>query len=524
MPDFKLTYSTMFAPPPALHSNFAAALERVSAGLGRTHGLYVNGAFALRDATTTKCDPANLHRVLGHFSLAHAADVDTAVAAARRAFPAWRATPWQRRVELLVAAGKLVDERLYDIAAAVSLEVGKNRMEALGEVAEVSAFIDIYARQMVENHGYDHPLPDDPLPGFKSRNRSVLKPYGVWAVIAPFNFPFALAGGPAVAALLAGNTMVLKGSLDAPWSGLLLAQCLHDAGLPSGAFNYLVGDGTHVGEALMKHDGIDGITFTGSHAVGMHILRTQAAREYPRPCIAEMGGKNAAIVTALANLEVAAQGIVRSAFGMSGQKCSALSRVYVDQRVADELIEALKVATAKLSVGDPQRETTYMGPVTTRAAYARFASCCDALGLHGGRVLVGGTALTEGAYADGLFCAPTIAQAPLDHPLWTREMFAPIAMLAPVDDAAQAMVLANASHFGLTAGFYGAEEEVDWFFDNVEAGVTYANRPQGATTGAWPGYQPFGGWKASGSTGKALASFHYLPQYMREQSQTRIES
>ncbi len=524
MSDFKLTYSTMFAPPQALHLNFAAAVDRVVAGLGRMHGLYVDGAFVMRNATTAKRDPANLQRVLGHFSVASVADVGAAVAAARRALPAWRATPWQRRVELLAKVGEAVHARLYDLAAAVSLEVGKNRMEALGEVAEVSAFIDIYARQMVENHGYDHPLPDDPLPGFTSRNRSVLKPYGVWAIIVPFNFPFALAGGPAVAALLAGNTVVLKGSLDTPWSGLLLAQCLHEAGVPPGVFNYLVGDGAHVGETLMAHDGIDGLTFTGSHAVGMHILRTQVARDYPRPCIAEMGGKNAAIVTGSANLEVAAQGIVRSAFGMSGQKCSALSRIYVDRRVAEGLIEALRSATARLTIGEPQRESTYMGPVATRGAYERFASCCEALGMHGGRVLFGGAVMTEGAFADGLFCAPTIAQAPLDHPLWTREMFAPIAMLAPVDDAAQAMALANASRFGLTAGFYGAEDEVNWFFENIEAGVTYANRPQGATTGAWPGYQPFGGWKASGSTGKALASFHYLPQYLREQSQTRIET
>ena len=524
MSEFKLTYSTMFAPPRELHVKFSAAVDAVTARLGRDHGLYIDGKFVRRESTTTKADPADQRRVLGRFSVANSTDVDLAVAAARRAWPMWRATPWQERVRLLARVARLVDERLFELAAAVSFEVGKNRMEALGEVAEVSAFFDLYAQQMVDNDGYDRPLPDDPLPGFKSRNRSILKPYGVWAVIAPFNFPFALAGGPTAAALVAGNTVVLKGAIDTPWSGVLLAQCLHDAGLPAGVFNYVVGDGAIVGESLINHDGIDGITFTGSHQVGMHILRTQAARRYPRPCIAEMGGKNAAIVTAEANLDVAAQGIVRSAFGMSGQKCSALSRVYVDKRVADSLMERLHAAIGNIAVGNPQLEQSWIGPVTTRAAFDRYAGDCAALHTHGAAIAAGGAPLRGAPFDHGFFCAPSLATAPLDHPLWHVEMFAPIAMVARVDSAQHAIDLANASEFGLTAGFYGAEDEVQWFFDNIEAGVTYANRPQGATTGAWPGYQPFGGWKGSGNTGKALASFYYLPQYMREQSQTRVES
>jgi 1-pyrroline-5-carboxylate dehydrogenase len=523
MSDFKLTYSTMFAPPRELHTRFAAAVDALASDFGQTHGLFIDGAEQLREKTTVKRDPANHQRVLGEFSLADTSDVDAAVAAARRAAPEWRRTPWQERVRMLQEVARLVDERLYTIAAAVSFEVGKNRLEALGEVAEVSAFFELYAQQMADNHGFDRPLPDDPLPDFKSRNRSVLKPYGVWAVIAPFNYPFALAGGPTAAALVTGNTVVLKGAVDTPWSGVLLAQCLRDAGVPSGVFNYLVGDGATVGEALIRHDGIDGITFTGSYKVGMHIARAQLERRYPRPCIAEMGGKNATIVTAGADLGVAAQGILRSAFGMSGQKCSALSRVYVEERVADELVERLRTAMNSISIGDPQREQTWIGPVATAAAFGRFSQYCAALQTQGAKIVAGGAPLSGEHYAQGYFCAPTLAEAPLSHPLWNEEMFVPLVMLGRVNSAQQAMDLANASEFGLTAGFYGAESEVDWFFDNIEAGVTYANRPQGATTGAWPGYQPFGGWKGSGSTGKALASFYYLPQYMREQSQTRIE-
>ncbi len=519
---FKLTYSTMFAPPRELHERFDAAVQRTHGRLGQSHGFRIDGRIVQRSERHVVHDPAYLPRVLGDFGVAGPRDVDDAVAAAARAYPAWRATPWRERVALLQRVARLIDERLYDIAAAVSFEVGKNRMEALGEVAEVSAFFDLYAQQMAENHGYDRPLPDDPLPGFKSRNRSVLRPYGVWAVVAPFNYPFALAGGPVAAALVAGNTVVLKGALDTPWSSVLLDQCLHDAGLPAGVFNFVTG-GAGIGEALIAHDGIAGVTFTGSHRVGMHILRTQAARDVPRPCIAEMGGKNAAVVTEHADLDVAAQGIVRSAFGMSGQKCSALSRIFVASAVADALIERIARAMAGIAIGVPQDETTWIGPVTTRAAHERYRRCVAQLSEAGARIVASGRLDSGLAERQGFFCAPVLAEAPPDHPLWREEMFAPVAMLARVAGFDEAIARANDSRFGLTAGFYGAEDEVEAFFEGIEAGVTYANRPQGATTGAWPGYQPFGGWKGSGSTGKGLASFYYLPQYMREQSRTRIE-
>ena len=202
-------------------------------------------------------------------------------------------------------------------------------MEALGEVQETADFFNVYCDDFERQQGFDHVLPNDPLPNAVSRNRSVMKPYGVWVVINPFNFPFALAGGPVAAALVTGNTVVLKGASETPWAGRLLADCLRDAGLPPGVFNYLMGPGGAIGDALVQHPRTAGVTFTGSYETGMHIIRTLANGHYPRPCIAEMGGKNACIVTASADLERAATGIVRSAFGMGGQKCSALSRLYV---------------------------------------------------------------------------------------------------------------------------------------------------------------------------------------------------
>jgi acyl-CoA reductase-like NAD-dependent aldehyde dehydrogenase len=522
MSGFQLTYSTMFAAPAELHELFERALIRVGQAQGREHALLIGGCDVVTDRKSLKRSPIDQRRILGNFQIAGAAEVDRAMQAASAAFKSWRFTPWNERVALLRKAARLIEERVYDIAAAVALEVGKNRMEALGEIQEAADFFKIYADQMEEGAGFDRALLDDPIAGSPSHNRSVLKPYGVWVVIAPFNFPFALAAGPVAAALVAGNTVVLKGAEDTPWAGRMLAECLRDAGFPSGVFNYLNGTGAEAGEQLSQHPLAAGITFTGSHEVGLRIAAAQAAKRRFLPLIAEMGGKNSAIVTHRADLDSAATGIVRSAFGMQGQKCSALSRLYVEAAVADELIAAITSKMQALTIGDPTQANTWLGPVATQAAYGRYADYCHGLRSSGSRILMGGEQLRDGELEHGFYCAPTLAESAGDHPLWSREMFCPIVMLQRVRDRDQAMLLANTSEFGLTAGFYGAADEIDWFFENIEAGTTYANRSLGATTGAWPGYQAFAGWKGSSSTGKAIASFYYLSQYMREQSQTHI--
>jgi 1-pyrroline-5-carboxylate dehydrogenase len=519
---FKLTYSTMFNPPEEMHARFDAALADVRAQLGAIHDLYIDGADVPGPATRATYSPADRELLLGRFADGSVDDATRAIAAARAAFPAWRALPFAERIAILRRAAALIEERVYAIAAALALEVGKNRMEALGEVQETADFFTAYSDEFAARNGYDNVLPDDPLEGWRSHNRSVMRPYGVWVVIAPFNFPFALAGGPVAAALVTGNTVVLKGATDTPWSGRLLADCLRDAGVPAGVFNYVCG-GSVVGAALVDHPHTGGVTFTGSYAVGMAILRKLAAGPYPRPCIVEMGGKNACIVTGAANLDRAATGIARSAYGLSGQKCSALSRLYVHESVADALIERLRAQIAAIRIGDPCRRENWMGPVVNEAAYTRYAATSARLAGDGARVIAGGRQLREGGLARGYYVEPLLAELAPGHALWREELFLPVLTLARTRSNDEAMALANASDFGLTAGFYGRASEVAWFHDNIEAGVTYANRPQGATTGAWPGYQPFGGWKGSGSTGKAIASFHYLPQYLREQSRTVVE-
>jgi acyl-CoA reductase-like NAD-dependent aldehyde dehydrogenase len=519
---FKLTYSTMFNPPPELHTRFDAAMQRVRVGLGATHALHIHATDRLAKRTVVKLNPADQEQVLGHFAAATAADADAAIQAARRAFTTWKQSPMER-LRLLRRVGQLIEERVYDIAAALTLEVGKNRMEALGETQETADFFYAYCDDFERQQGFDHELPNDPLTSHVSHNRSVLKPYGVWVVITPFNFPLALAGGPVAAALVTGNTVVLKGATATPWAGRMLADCIRDAGFPPGVFNYLSGSGREVGDALVNHPLTAGITFTGSHEVGMRIARTMQAGAYPRPCIAEMGGKNPCIVTSSADLDRAATGITRSAYGMGGQKCSALSRLYVQRDVADALIERLQHQIATLRIGDPALQENWLGPVTTTEGYQDYARYAAELREGSSHVIAGGERLLDDDHARGFFVQPTLAEAPASHPLWKHEMFLPILMLHRVASNEEAMRLANDTALGLTAGFYGGRDEVKWFHDHIEAGVTYANRPQGATTGAWPGYQPFGGWKGSGNTGKAIASFYYLPQYLREQSQTVVE-
>jgi 1-pyrroline-5-carboxylate dehydrogenase len=520
--DFRLTYSTMFDPPPALHQRFEAALaEFRGGGMGRDHAHWIDGADVAGAARFELRSPIDRDGLIASFPQGSAADVDRAVRAACAAFPAWAATPWRERVALLRRAARLIEERVYAISAVVALEVGKNRMESIGEVQETADLIDWYCDQMEANEGFDRTLPDDPLAGFRSHNRTVLRPYGAWAVVAPFNFPVALAGGPIGPALVAGNTVVFKVSPETSLSGRLLAEVLRDAGLPPGVVNFVAG-GDDTGRALVQHPQVAGITFTGSHAVGMQVLRHAVQGRYPRPCITEMGGKNATIVSRHADLERAALGLVRSAFGLSGQKCSACSRVYVERPVADDLRARLLERTRALTVGDPTLRDHWMGPVIGQAAYERYARVSEHLRAVG-QVDVGGQWLTEGALARGFFVAPTVARAPRDDAVWTEEHFLPLLLVAEVDSVEEGIARANASDYGLTAGFYGTPDEVACFHQHIEAGVTYANRPQGATTGAWPGYQPFGGWKGSGSTGKAIGSFYYLPQYLREQSRTVVE-
>jgi 1-pyrroline-5-carboxylate dehydrogenase len=524
MANFKLTYSTMFNPPEELHAGFDKAVAALKKNLGKEYGMIINGKEVYADEKFEDRSPVNTDWVLAVMQKGSAHHANEALAAARKAFPGWSHTPWQERVRLLRKAADLIDERIFTLGAAMALEVGKNRMESLGDVAETADLIRYACYQMEENNGFIKEMGKDPLVGYEARNVSVLRPYGVWLVVSPFNFPFALTGGPAGAALVTGNTIVMKPATDTPWIVRLLADCFHDAGLPDGVMNFVTGPGRTLGQALVESKEVDGVTFTGSFDVGMKMFRDYAAGKFVRPIILELGGKNPAIVSRNADLERASIGILRSAFGLQGQKCSAASRVLVEEPVYDELISRLKEMTDKLVIGDPTDRNVYLGPVINAASYKDFQDFCEEISQGGGKFLTGGHVKTGDGFSKGYFCEPTfVTGLPLDHRLWKHEMFLPITTIAPVFNLDEAMKIANDVNYGLTAGFYGSEDEAAWFFDHIEAGVTYANRPQGATTGAWPGFQPFGGWKGSGSSGKNAGGYYYLQLYMHEQIQTLVK-
>ncbi len=522
-PAFQITYANLSSAlnDPDMLARFDKAFARVRAQVGeraRTYPMFIGGEERFASVQFAKTTPINTGLTIGYFQKGTAQDAQDAIAAAKAAFPAWSGMTWKRRVATMRKVAALINRRLFDIAAWVSIEVGKSRAEAIGDVKETADLIDYYCDQMEANAGFEKPL----LPeGGVGTSRSVLKPYGVWAVVSPFNFPMALTGGPAGAALIAGNTVVIKPASDTPMTSWLLTECLRDAGLPPGAFNYVTGPGGTVGEELVNNPDVAGMTFTGSFEVGFGLIQ-RFSRIMPRPLIAEMGGKNAVIVSDKADLDKATEGIVRAAFGLSGQKCSATSQVYVHRAVKDRFLDLLRRKTEALKVGDPTQAGVFTGPVCNRGGYETFQRAVETARRDGGVFVTGGHVLTEGDFGKGFFCELTIVDGlPLEHPLFCEELFVPFLLVGTVDSLEQAMDEANKVQYGLTAGFFSRDrKEVRYFLDRIQAGTVYVNRERGATTGAWPGNQSFGGWKASGNTGRGAGGPYYLQQYLREQSQT----
>ena len=518
---FRVTYATMSADNEELHSAYDRGIEIARGWLGEHHSFKVDGERRDGDPTAAleERSPSDRDVLIGTFATARETDVHDAVIAAKRAAPAWAATPWSERVAILGRAAELISEHRAELSALVTMEVGKNRLEALGDVEESADLVRYYCHQMEEHDGFALPMGQlSPA----EHTSDVMRPYGVWAVISPFNFPMALSLGPMGAALVAGNAVVLKPSEQGVFTGLMTCEILWEAGVPTGALHVVTGPGETVGAALVRDARVDGITFTGSYEVGMEIYRT-FTRDHPKPMICEMGGKNPVIVTRNADLDAAAEGTARSAFGLTGQKCSAASRVYVERAVAEDFTRRLVAKAEALHIGDPLARDTYMGPVIDEEAVTRYERA-TAEARERGQILTGGERLTEGDLARGCYVTPTVVTVPRDSWIWSTELFAPFVAVEAVDSLDEALDLANATTLGLTAGMFSTDPaEVDRFLERIEAGVVYVNRPAGATTGAWPGVQPFGGWKGSGTNGKAGGGPYYVQQYLREQSRTVVE-
>ena len=519
-PRMKITYSTLSADNEELQSAFDAAVEKVRGELGRSYPMIIGGEERRGAQEFEDRSPIDTDIVVSRFPIGTRQDVKDAVAAAQRSFPAWRDLGWQKRIEIMRRAADIISGRQFEYAALMTFEVGKNRLESLGDVEEAADLLRYYSDEMERNDGFVRPM------GSLSEaehTRSVLKPHGVWAIISPFNFPMALSGGPSAGALIAGNTVVLKPSSDAPLLGYKFGEALREAGVPDGVFNFVTGPGETVGAELQENPGIGGMVFTGSYEVGMKLYKGFTT-DFPRPIITEMGGKNPAIVTASANLDEAAEGVMRSAFGFDGQKCSALARVYVDKRVIGDFVDKLVERTQTIAFGDPTRRENWMGPVINQRALDTFTRAVDEAKADGGTIAIGGEVLRDDETSRGYFPAPTVVTGlPTTHRLFKDELFVPLLVVGAVDSLDEALTLANQTEYGLTAGIFSEDRgEIQRFLDAIQAGTIYVNRRAGATTGAWPGIQSFGGWKGSGSSGKSGLGPYYVQQFMREQSQTII--
>lgn len=495
---------------PALDRAYEDALTLARTEIPGALGHVIAGADHFDGEIFERHDPVDPSRVVARAHTATKQTIDQAVQVATAAARSWRSLPAADRVEALRAAKSRFLDEVIAIAATISAETGKSRIEALAEAQESADLVEHYCAELERNNGFVTPLRSTAT----DTTTDVLRPYGVFAVLAPFNFPVALAVNMTAAALVTGNTVVLKPSDKTPRSTALCAQILAES-LPAGVLNVVQG-GAESGRLLAGAE-VDGIAFTGSADVGWGIIRRLSSGPYAKPVLAEMGGSNPAIVMPTADLDDAVEGIVRSAYGFSGQKCSATRRVVVHRDVHDELVARLCARIEHIVVGDPASAAVFMGPLIDEHIADRVRLALDIARADGATVSASVT--PEGG---GHFVSPTVITGlPRGHRLTRDELFAPVITVTAVDDIDDALTEANAVEYGLSAGIFSAvEAETDQFLDEIQAGVVYVNRREGATTGAWPGLQSFCGWKASGSSGKGGLGPWYLPGFMREQSRT----
>jgi 1-pyrroline-5-carboxylate dehydrogenase len=417
--------------------------------------------------------------------------------AAQEAFKTWSKTTFEERVELLLRVAKTIRERKHEFSAWMIYEVAKTWPEADGDTAEAIDFLEFYAHEMLRYAG------KQPLVELKGEdNRLDYIPLGVGAVIPPWNFPCAIMAGMTAAAIVTGNTVVLKPSSDAPAIAFKFFELLEEAGLPPGVVNFMTGSGAEVGDVVVDHPKTRFIAFTGSKEVGLRIneraAKTPAGQLWIKRVVAEMGGKDAIIVADDADLDEAATGVVQSAFGFQGQKCSACSRAIIDARVYDPMIEKIAERTAKIKVGAPTDNGTTMSAVINEKAFKAINGYVEKGKAEGGRVVAGGGSDGE----QGFFIEPTvIADVKPGATIEQEEIFGPVLAVIKANDYDHALEIANDTQFGLTGAVYSTDEaKLDRARDEFHVGNLYLNRK---CTGALVGVLPFGGFNMSGTDSKA---------------------
>ncbi len=500
VPEFRNEPFTDFSKPEE-RQKMQAAVEQVRAQLGREYPLVIGGQRLMPEGRWKSVNPSRPDEAVGVFPKATREHAEQAIQAAERAFEGWRRVPAEQRAQWLLRAAGIMRRRKFELSAWMVFEVGKTWPEADADTAEAIDFCEFYAREALRLLRPD-PSRVTPVPG--ERNELCYIPLGVGVVIPPWNFPLAITAGMTTAALVMGNTVVVKPSSDSPTIACKMFEILAEAGLPDGALNFLPGSGGEIGDPLVEHPRTRFIAFTGSKQVGLRInelaAKPQPGQLWIKRVIAEMGGKDAIVVDSEADLDKAVEGVAVSAFGYQGQKCSACSRAIVVDSIYDKFVEKLKARVEKISVGPSDDPSRYMGPVINEKAMKSILSYIEA-GKKEGRLLAGGGAAQAGGDG-GYFIQPTvIADVDPKARVAQEEIFGPVLAVIHACDFDDALRIANDTEYGLTgAVFCNNPQKLEKAREEFFCGNLYFNRK---CTGALVGGHPFGGFNMSGTDSKA---------------------
>ncbi|WP_050613891.1 L-glutamate gamma-semialdehyde dehydrogenase [Bacillus testis] len=475
---------------------YLEGLKKVKENMGKSYDLLIGGERIHTEEQIVSYNPANKEEVIGTVSKANQELAEKAMQAAVQAFDSWRKTKADSRADILFRAAAIMRRRKHELSALMTKEAGKPWPEADADTAEAIDFLEYYARQML--------LMKDGVP-VQSRPNEFNKynyiPLGVGIVISPWNFPLAIMAGTTVAAIVAGNTVLLKPASTTPIIAAKFVEIMEEAGLPAGVLNFVPGSGAEVGDYLVDHPQTRFVSFTGSRDVGTRIYerasKVQPGQKWLKRVIAEMGGKDTIVVDSEADLELAAQSIVKSAFGFSGQKCSACSRAVIVEDVYDQVLERAVELTKEWTVGNPEELSTSMGPVIDASAYKKIMEYIE-IGKQEGKIVAGG----EGDDSKGYFIQPTIvADVAAQARLMQEEIFGPVVAFCKAKDFNEALDIANNTEYGLTGAVISTNRaHIEQAQEDFQVGNLYINR---GCTGAIVGYQPFGGFNMSGTDSKA---------------------
>lgn len=475
---------------------FKAGLDLVESYLGKDYPLVIGGEKITTDEKIISINPANKEEIVGRVSKANRELAQQAMDSALAAFESWKKVKPEIRADVLFKAAAIIRRRKHEFSAVLVKEAGKPWNEADADTAEGIDFLEYYGRQMLE---LKNGKKVESRPG--EFNRYDYIPLGVGVIISPWNFAFAIMAGTTVAAIVSGNTVLLKPASTTPVIAAKFVEVMEEAGLPKGVLNYIPGSGSEVGDFLVDHPKTRFISFTGSREVGTRIYERAAivneGQIWLKRVIAEMGGKDTIVVDKEADLELAAQSIVRSAFGFSGQKCSACSRAVIVDDVYDEVLNRAVELTKELTVGDPADQNNFMGPVNDQNAFDKIMKYVE-IGKNEGELMIGG----EGDDSQGYFIKPTIfAGVDPKARIMQEEIFGPVVAFAKARDFKEALEIANNTEYGLTGAVISDNRmHLEQAREDFHVGNLYFNR---GCTGAIVGYQPFGGFNMSGTDSKA---------------------